>query len=59
MANVINMDEYKASIFARHFIAEHGIDEFREFQEELKVFLELCEDVGVVPENIMAKYSNR
>lgn len=59
MANVIEMDEYKASKIAGEFIAEHGIEEFREFQKCLREYLELCEDAGLVPEDIMAKYSRR
>ena len=59
MTNIIDFDEYKASEIAREFIAEHGIEEFREFQEALKAYLELCEDAGLVPEDIMAKYSRR
>ena len=47
------------SVIARDFIAEHGIEEFREFQEALRAYLELCEDAGLVPEDIMAKYSRR
>jgi hypothetical protein len=59
MTNVIDITDYQVSAIARDFIAEHGIDEFREFQEALKAYLELCEDAGLVPDDIMAKYSRR
>ena len=52
MTNVIDIHKFKAVSFARDFIAEHGVEEFEEFQKFLRDYIELCEDAGLVPQEI-------
>ena len=59
MAKVIDIDEYRASIIARDIIAEEGIEGFRKFQEGLRAYLELCEDLGLVPDEILERFNRK
>lgn len=58
MNNVVDFYDYKASAIANDFIAEHGIEEFREFQKALRAYLEMCEDLGLVPQDIIDKFGS-
>ena len=39
-------------------IAEHGVKEFEEFQKFLRDYLELCEDAGLVPQEIIDRHGS-
>lgn len=58
MSNVIDMDEYKASVIARDFIAENGEEAFREFQAMIRDYLAACEDLGLVPQDIIDRFGS-
>ena len=58
MTNVIDIHKFKAASFARDFIAEHGVKEFEEFQKFLRDYLELCEDAGLVPQEIIDRHGS-
>lgn len=58
MANVTDINEYRALVIARKIIAEEGIEGFKKFQEGLVAYLELCEDLGLVPDDILEKYGS-
>ena len=58
ITNVIDINDFKAASFARDFIAKHGAKEFGEFQELLLDYLELCEDEGLVPQEIINEFGS-
>jgi hypothetical protein len=58
MANVIDLDQYRAETIARDFIAEHGEAEFLEFQKMIREYLSACEDLGLVPQDIIDRFGS-
>lgn len=58
MDNVIDMDEFKATQFAKEFVAENGLDAFVDLQKDLRELLSLAEDLGLVPDEVIQKHGS-
>ena len=52
-------DKREALDFAVNFVSKNGMKEFKSFQKDLKEFLELAEELGLIPEEDLAIINQR